>query len=279
NYNVGWISAIHPEHVAASVFLDEKDDGPYHTPLTDSNAYTLGKIKEHNAVIAVLPAGDYDLVTASHVASNMMSAFPNIKIGLTVGIGGGAPSHKHDIHLGDIVVSIPSNGLGGVFHYNFGKLIQGREFKDMKHLNKPPALLRAAVNGLKTEYAIHGQPLERSVDDILDKYSNLRGDYSRPDPSTNRLYKSKVLHSSDDSNCAAVCSKDPSDLVQRSERPEGNKLIIHYGLIASADQLMKNALIRDKLVAGKDILAVGLVDSFPCLAIRGICDYSDTHKK
>jgi hypothetical protein len=25
--------------------------------------------------------------------------------------------------------------------------------------------------------------------------------------------------------------------------------------------------------------AAGLMDNFPCLVIRGICDYSDTHKK
>jgi nucleoside phosphorylase len=46
---------------------------------------------------------------------------------------------------------------------------------------------------------------------------------------------------------------------------------------------MKDALIRDRLAAEKDILcfemeAAGLMDHFPCLVIRGICDYSDTHK-
>ena len=40
-----------------------------------------------------------------------------------VGIGGGALSLKHDIRLGDIVVSVPCDGNGGVFQYNFGKMI------------------------------------------------------------------------------------------------------------------------------------------------------------
>jgi hypothetical protein len=44
----------------------------------------------------------------------MLRSFPNIKIGLMVGIGGGVPT-KHDIRLGDIIVSSPENGLGGVF--------------------------------------------------------------------------------------------------------------------------------------------------------------------
>ncbi|KAF1980565.1 purine and uridine phosphorylase, partial [Aulographum hederae CBS 113979] len=58
---------------------------------------------------------------------------------------------------------------------------------------------------------------------------------------------------------------------------------VHYGLIASANQLMKDATARDKLIAEKDVLcfemeAAGLMNHFPCLVIRGICDYSDSHK-
>jgi nucleoside phosphorylase len=46
---------------------------------------------------------------------------------------------------------------------------------------------------------------------------------------------------------------------------------------------MKDALIRDRLAADKDVLcfemeAAGLMNTFPCLVIRGICDYSDSHK-
>jgi hypothetical protein len=46
---------------------------------------------------------------------------------------------------------------------------------------------------------------------------------------------------------------------------------------------MKDALIRDKLSAQKNVLcfemeAAGLVNDFPCLVIRGICDYADSHK-
>ena len=46
---------------------------------------------------------------------------------------------------------------------------------------------------------------------------------------------------------------------------------------------MKDALVRDTLAAEKDVLcfemeAAGLMNHFPCLVIRGICDYSDSHK-
>jgi nucleoside phosphorylase len=45
----------------------------------------------------------------------MLNSFPNVRIGLMVGIGGGAPSLDHNIRLGDVVVSAISNGMGGVF--------------------------------------------------------------------------------------------------------------------------------------------------------------------
>lgn len=60
------------------------------------------------------------------MAANMMHSFPNVRIGLLVGIGGGAPTlPTHDIRLGDIVVSASRNGESGVFQYYYGKTIQG----------------------------------------------------------------------------------------------------------------------------------------------------------
>ena len=41
-----------------------------------------------------------------------------------MGIAGGAPSLKHDIRLGDVVVSSPASRMGGVIHYEFGKTVQ-----------------------------------------------------------------------------------------------------------------------------------------------------------
>ncbi|KAL3965725.1 hypothetical protein ACCO45_000033 [Purpureocillium lilacinum] len=81
-----------------------------------------------------------------------------------------------------------------------------------------------------------------------------------------------------------VCGNDPEHLVARPERDEDDDdPAVHYGLIASANTLMKDATVRDKLAAEKDVLcfemeAAGLMNHFPCLVIRGICDYSDSHK-
>lgn len=47
----------------------------------------------------------------------MLRSFPNITIGLLVGIGGGAPTTHHDIRLGDIVVGSPGDGKHGIITY------------------------------------------------------------------------------------------------------------------------------------------------------------------
>ena len=113
----------------------------------------------------------------------------------------------------------------------------------------------------------------------------LRKKYKRPDLITDKLYILEVTHPlNNDSNCAKVCGNDPSKLISRSERTEDtDNPAVHYGLIASANQLMKDALVRDRLAMETDVLcfemeAAGLMNHFPCLVIRVICDYSDTHK-
>ncbi|KAF3391660.1 hypothetical protein F1880_007668 [Penicillium rolfsii] len=284
NYTVGWICAISTEHVAAKAFLDEEHERPEDVPNNDDNNYTLGRIGKHNVVIVVLPAGEYGIAAAASVAKDLSRSFPNVRIGLMVGIGRGAPSRKHDIRLGDIVVSAPGRGHGGVFQYDFGKTIQGRTFHTTGILNQPPRFLRTAVNGLRTDYESKGHRLEEAINNVLEKNPRLQA-YDRPHSSTDRLYRTEVTHPPEnEESCSACCGNDPSKLISRRERTRyDDNPTIHYGLIASANQVMKDASIRDKLIAEKEVLcfemeAAGLMNQFPCLVIRGICDYSDSHK-
>jgi nucleoside phosphorylase len=285
DYTVGWICAVATESVAARVFLDDEHEGPEYVSPNDNNHYTLGKVEKHNVVIASLPDGEYGIASAASVARDLLHSFPNVRIGLMVGIGGGAPSPKHDIRLGDIVVSVPRDGKGGLFQYDFGKTIQDQRFRPTGFLNQPPTVLRTAVNGLKVQYESDGHRLKETINSIFEKKKRLRRKYKRPDSISDRLYQSGFIHPfNDEGSCAAVCGDDPSNLIIRPERTEDDDdPTIHYGLIASADQLMKDASVRDTLAKEKDVLcfemeAAGLMNHFPCLVIRGICDYSDTHK-
>jgi nucleoside phosphorylase len=282
DYTVSWICAISTEYVAAQEFLDEEHEAPEHVSANDSNDYTLGRIGKHNVVIAVLPDGEYGIASAASVAKNVLHSFPNVRIGLMAGIGGGASSEKRDARLGDIVVSAPRDGKGGVFQYDFGKAVQGQAFQHTRFLNQPPTILRTALTGIQAQYKRKGHQLEEAINGILDKNARLRQEYERPQPSADRLFKAEVTH--DSRGCATFCANDPSNLVLRRERTKNeDNPAIHYGLIASANRLMKDALVRDRLAAQKDVLcfemeAAGLMNQFPCLVIHGICDYSDSHK-
>ena len=104
-------------------------------------------------------------------------------------------------------------------------------------------------------------------------------DFAKPDMRLDSLYDAKYDHASDNDLCSNC---DDSKLVRRKSRTS-EEPVIHYGLIASGDQVMRDGATRDRLGREHDVLcfemeAAGLMDSFPCLVIRGICDYADSHK-
>ncbi|EQB43682.1 hypothetical protein CGLO_17634 [Colletotrichum gloeosporioides Cg-14] len=204
-----------------------------------------------------------------------------MRIRLMVGISSGAPSQKHDIQLSNMVISTPNSGRGGVFQYNFSKTIQNCKFQDTGFLNQPPLLLLSALTTLKGKYEMKGHQLINQVDKNIRKIKK-KSAYRQPAQASDKLYKSNIIHPS--SCCNNVCSNNTASLIARPKRgEEDNNPAIHYGLIASSNQLMKDAYIQDILIKEKDVLcfeieAAGLMNHFPCLIIRGICDYSDSHK-
>jgi len=275
-YTVGWICAVATEYVAAQSVLDEEYGIPKQLSANDYNLYTLGKIGNHNVVIAVSLDGEYGTSSIVNVAYGMLQSFPKVRICLMVGISGGAPSQTHDIRLGDVVVGACGE-IGGVIQYDFDQAIQDRSFPSQTDLNESPEVLRAAVTELQAEYEMKGNQLEEAINNILESNPRLRRKYKRPELATDKLFKTEVTH---DSSCTAVCSDDTSNLILRPQRTGEDNTAIHYGLIASAYRLMEDASLRDM---EEDFLcfemgAAGLRCNFPCLVIRGICDYSDSHK-
>lgn len=142
-YTVGWVCALPIELTAAQEMLDEEhQDLPQFG--NDANIYCLGSIGEHNVVLAGLPTSQTGIAPATAVALQMKSTFKAIRFGLMVGIGGGVPSKEADIRLGDVVVSQPGKGHGGVIQYDFGKSTPSG-FERAGFLNVPPPILLAAV--------------------------------------------------------------------------------------------------------------------------------------
>ncbi|KAF3917868.1 hypothetical protein ABW20_dc0107041 [Dactylellina cionopaga] len=278
-YTVGWICALPLEMAAARLMLDETHGKPQEQHPSDQNIYHLGSIGEHNIAIACLPAGVYGTTSAAIVAAQMLSSFESIRIGLMVGIGGGIPSKDHDIRLGDVAVSRPEKGSGGVIQYDFGKTVREGEFIRTGSLNKPPPVLLNAVANLQAEHEMEDSKIPEILSERLAKYKKMQAEYSHQGIANDQLYRADYEHEDDGVTCE-LCDSDM--IVPRPERDTIDPCI-HYGVIASGNQVIKNGVTRDwfRKELGAicfEMEAAGLMDNFPCLVIRGICDYADSHK-
>ncbi|OAP58336.1 hypothetical protein AYL99_07426 [Fonsecaea erecta] len=244
----------------------------------DHNAYVLGELGKHNVVIAVLPCIGNNV---SGVAANqMLHDFPSIRFVLLVGIGGGVPGNQEteDIRLGDVVVSQPTDTTGGVIQFDRGKRHCGAYFERTGCLNKPPAFLSATVEKLKAQHRQEGNQMGKFVSDMLKRNRNLCGKYRFPGRERDQLFESEYEHAG-----AETCQNCDATRVKRREDRAEDQPRVHYGTIGSSSSVIKDAMERDKLKQKYKILciemeAAGLMDAFPCLVIRGICDYADSHK-
>jgi nucleoside phosphorylase len=292
DYTVGWVSALPLELTAATAMLEERHPN-LPKPADDPNAYTLGSIGGHNIVIACLPTGKIGNNAAATVATQMVRTFPSIRFGLMVGIGAGVPPK---VRLGDVVVSTPSGEYPGVVQWDLGKAEDGGEFKRTGALNNPPVSLLTAVTQLRAEHALAGSRVPQYVEELKQKYPALASRFLISDSLEDVLFKASYSHvdksstdkgddeeeeeeeEDEESSCPAC---DRAMTVKRKPRP----MMVHYGLIASGDQVVKDAMVRNRIrkalkdqVLCIEMEAAGLMDTFPCIVIRGICDYADSHK-
>ncbi|KAF3182043.1 hypothetical protein TWF225_006539 [Orbilia oligospora] len=280
DYTVGLVCALPLELAAVKGVLDASYGKPKKQDPSDKNTYELGRIGEHNVVIACLPKGVYGTTSAATVATRMLSSFKSIRFGLMVGIGGGVPSDDHDIRLGDVVVSSPGKTAGGVIQYDFGKSTAGGGFERIGSLNKPPDVLLTAIADLEAEHEMTGTIIPQILKEMVAKYPKMKDGYSHQGPENDRLFRADYIH---DSDASGGCESCDSDRAERRPARSDRDPVIHYGLIASGNQVVKDGVKREQLRKDLDVIcfemeAAGLMDNFPCLVIRGICDYADSHK-
>ncbi|KAI5456734.1 hypothetical protein BGZ63DRAFT_366848 [Mariannaea sp. PMI_226] len=265
-YTIAWVCALFIEMAAARAMLDEthpnlpaRDD--------DNNTYVLGRIMHHNLVIACLPSEQYGTNNAANVITNMKRTFPSIRAGLMVGIGGGAPNMA-DLRLGDVVVGTR------VMQYDLGKIVEDGQIQRTAVARFPHQLLGTAVSSLRSKHELESS----RISSILQQKMEGHTDYARPS-APDVLFHADYQHKGSEADCLGC---DHSKLKPRTTR-RSNGPVIHYGAIASGNQVMRNGLYRDEVARDLKVICfemetAGLMDILPCLPIRGICDYSDSHK-
>lgn len=279
-FQIGWICALPIEAAAAAEMLDESFGMLEEQDAADSNTYTLGRIGRHHVVIACLPGGQYGNTSATTVAINMIRTFSkSLRIGLMVGIGGGIPSANHDIRLGDIVISYPQGTCGGVIQYDAGKVVAGGAFEQTGSLNSPPKTLLTAVGTMRAAAMRDDPRYLEYIQRAIGRTARTRRTFSRPVAQCDRLFQAKYDHPTNASSCDR-CLVEWEET--RSEREDSDPQP-HYGIIASGNSVIKHGETREQLRSMTGALCVemeaaGLMLDFPCIVIRGVCDYADSHK-
>ncbi|KAF7508093.1 hypothetical protein GJ744_009675 [Endocarpon pusillum] len=288
-YSIGWIAPLPLELTAAKAVLDE-DYGDIHV---DGYIYHGGRLGQHNIVMAVQPKMGND--AASDLAARMRAAFKNIEYFVVVGIGGGVPSYgpsgaPSEIVLGDVVVSYPRGSYGGVVRYDFGAWINEGQLEFRWHMNGPPDTLLNAVNVLQARHSMgSGTKIPTFLPGMrLKIHVPERQKFKDPGAEQDRLFQKDSFHPKESLNedCKKYCDLSRSQMrhcrgieaVRQADTPK-----IHYGNIASSNQLQISAHKRDQLheelgVICFEMEGAGVIHKHPCLVIRGICDYSDSHK-
>jgi nucleoside phosphorylase len=155
--------------------------------------------------------------------------------------------------------------------------------------------LLTALGKLETENELTGSKIPEYLDELKQNWPRLASKYLKSDSLTDVLFKADYSHL----NESITSSERSPDIEEDDEEEEScrfcdrtktvtrkpREIRVHYGLIASGNQVIKDATLRDKLKKdlGGNVLCVemeaaGLMDNFPCIVIRGICDYADSHK-
>ncbi|GFF47445.1 ankyrin repeat protein [Aspergillus udagawae] len=279
-FQIGWICALPIEQSAAEQMLDENFGILEEQDREDPNVYTLGRIGAHYVVIACLPEGQYGIASATLVASHMTRTFSkSLRIGLMVGVGGGIPSAAHDIRLGDIVISRPQGTCGGVLQYDMGKIGDGGKLRRTGSLNSLPRSLLAAVTRMISRAYSADPSYPEYIRYATERTARTRGSFGRPSPQSDRLFKIEYDHPPAADDCDR-CLAEWEEM--RGVREDSNPKT-HYGIIASGNAVIKHGRTRERLRLETGALcfemeAAGLMLDFPCIIIRGICDYADSHK-
>jgi len=230
-----------------------------------------------------------------------------------VGICSGVPfgSERADIVLGDVVIS------DMIVQYDFGrrfadKFVRKNTFLD--DLGRPNMEIRSFLAKLKGRYG--RKNLQYKMCKYLDVLSRELGEEATyPGATQDKLFDPTYRHKhqtpSHCATCAAceqrsdpVCeiainsscdqlSCDQGKLILRSRLSKIqaetmsndqylHRPVIHFGLVASGDTMMRSGEDRDEIAVKEKAIAfemegAGVWDNFPCVIIKGVCDYADSH--
>ncbi|KAI5466489.1 hypothetical protein BGZ63DRAFT_132708 [Mariannaea sp. PMI_226] len=315
SFEIAIICALPLEYDAVSLLIDkfwDEDGDPYGRPAGDTNLYTTGRMGTFDVVLVLLQG--MGKVKAATAGKDLQRSYPSIHLVLLVGVCGGVPNPEPncELVLGDVVISKT------IVQYDFGKRypdsFHERDTLEQQQARPAPNVQRM-IKALETNRARERveQDAAKFLEYIQSKalQKRWRTSYKYPGTDQDRLFQATYRHKHHQTRCAecdmeSICDLsrlEPCDtvgcndryIVERSRLDEKRSLeyngrlmaaqapSIFVGSIGSADTVLKSGQDRDNIAQGRGIFAfemegAGLWDVLPCIVVKGICDYADSHK-
>lgn len=311
-FEIAIICALGSEYAAVEEIVDEfwDDQGDiYGKAPEDRNNYSTGRIGRHDVVLLSLT--ERGKIEASRAAADMRLSYTGVKLALFVGVCGAVPQYTHgmgirEILLGDVIVGHTS------FPYDFGRLYGDRfrpktvEIGSLARSRKEIRALTNIYEQRRTKGILEnrlGQILKDVQASVAKK--GYPGEYDCPGIDEDKLFKPDYRHRHlDRSDCEcsgssrdidlvcdgaikATCAELQCDeremVVRKRKRLPDTMPMLHVGSIASGDWVMKSGTKRDEVAKSHGVISfemegAGIWDELPCLVVKGVADYADSHK-
>ncbi|EJT69113.1 hypothetical protein GGTG_13381 [Gaeumannomyces tritici R3-111a-1] len=300
------ICALRIESDAVRLLFDEIYEKKYGRETGDSNTYRTGRIGNHAVVLLLLPGMGMEASAAG--ARSLQSSYANIKLALIVGVCGGLPQIRgRNAFLGDVIVS------KSIVNHDFG-----RQYPDKFVVRSTEDTLGQTNNDIRglLELLEGKDELDRLQKKARANLVTLQAaataadkewgtSYSPPTDATDRMFPAKYNHIHRDEDCAD-CDEDPPRFCEQAsklscddvgcktrlcaprenrqqERPVERVPQIFMGRVACGNAVMKSGKHRDAVAKEHDVIAfemegAGAWKEVPCIVVKGICDYADSHK-
>ncbi|KAJ0425354.1 hypothetical protein BJY00DRAFT_179523 [Aspergillus carlsbadensis] len=297
-------------------FWDE--DGDYYGKTDgDSNMYTAGRIGKSNVVLVLLSGmGKINAAAAAaNLRSSYSGLRLALVTGICGGVP--YLGESEELLLGDVVISkrIIQYDFGKQYpdEFSMTTTVEDSLGRASKHIRSLLAVFETdlARDRLERKAAVYLQQIQERTGE-----NHRTARYKYPGASQDRLFEAHYQHKhrhSPKCSCAdtqdhprRVCKEsrtlscnelgcDSKYLVQRERlelkrqleiagrSKEAQAPAIYIGSIGSGDAVIKSGEDRDKLakhhsLAAFEMEGAGVWDEVPCIVVKAVCDYADSHK-
>lgn len=243
----------------------------------------------------------------------MQSSYTGVQLALLTGVCRSVPliGQHEEIFLGNVIISKT------VFQYNLGwhypdrfvrkHIVDNNLGRANKDIHSFIALFEThmGLDRLKKRTAHYLKQLQYGA---AQRRRRGKCDYMYPGMAEDKLFKPAHQHKHHksptcicrycvedaDPVCDKALSSPCTDLGCDDEQHVARKRfhglsgdnpqpMVHVGSVASGDKVMKSSTERDKLSREAGIIAfemegAGIWDEVPCIVVKGVCDYADSHK-